>query len=172
MFRQLSYGQANTIKKSQQKVIKTHLMGQIEQKQSFEPLGECQDFYKTTNQFFGQRTNLSNTIDRSGHKSRENLRQLKNIQDLWSQSLKKELGEENLQEEVRSRVVNNFTKKRFPVETMKPTTDRGRNQTPLLRKSPLNANIFTEEAPEEMTEGKANQEAFKRYLKQIQEQAI
>lgn len=40
-----------------------------------------------------------------------------------------------MQEEVRSRVVNNFQKKRLPVESMKPCTDRGRNQTPLLRKN-------------------------------------
>ena len=78
MFKHLSYGEQNSIKKSQQKVIKTHLMGQIEQKSKFEGLTESKDFYKTTNQFFGERTNLNSTTDR-GFKSRDNLRQLKNI---------------------------------------------------------------------------------------------
>lgn len=79
----MSYGEQKTIKQSQQKVIKSHLMGQMEQKSKFEGFNEVSDFYKTTNQFFGDRTNLNRTIDK-GFKSRDNLRQLKNIQDLWS----------------------------------------------------------------------------------------
>lgn len=109
---QLSAEQQLNIKKNNQQLIKRELIHQMKEKEKLDNIFK-EEFAKTTNQYYSKRFNYLRGDGKKSSMSKSTIRPLDSAQALWEQGLKSSRNND-IQEEVRSRIHLNFTQKQVP----------------------------------------------------------